>query len=206
MGRFSDKVKIVYLLLVILFSLGVLTYLLDTWGVIRLEERFPFLKQEPPVVSKDKDSPTLLEIERLKKEKERLDDLETKLKEKELALQEKLAGVKKSEDELKELRKGVEEERKRLAEARKAEIERKELVSKMAERLGNMPPNDAVAIVAGWSNPDLVDVFRQMEQAARREGRQSIVPFLITKLPRERAAVVTTLMMDSEAEKVPEPR
>lgn len=206
MGRFSDKVKIVYLLLVILFSLGVLTYLLDTWGVIRLEEQFPFLKQEPPVVSKDKDSPTLLEIERLKKEKERLDDLETKLKEKELALQEKLAGVKKSEDELKELRKGVEEERKRLAEARKAEMERKELVSKMAERLGNMPPNDAVAIVAGWSNPDLVDVFRQMEQAARREGRQSIVPFLITKLPRERAAVVTTLMMDSEAEKVPEPR
>ena len=206
MGRFSDKVKIAYLLLIIVFSLGVLTYLLDTWGVIRLEDRFPFLKQEPPVVSKRDDSPTLLEIERLKKEKDRLEDLETKLKERQASIDQKQGEIKKYEEELKELRKGVEEERKRLAEQRNADAERKQLITQMAQRLGNMPPIDAVAIVAGWSNGDLVDVFREMERAANADGRQSIVPFLMTKLPRERAQVVTTLMMDSEADKVPQPR
>lgn len=206
MGRFSDKVKIAYLLLIILFSVGVLTYLLDTWGVIRLEDRFPFLKQEPPVVSARDDSPTLLEIERLKKEKERLDDLETRLKERQAAIDQKQGDIKKYEEELKELRKGLEEERKRIALQRKAEAERKQLIEQMAQRLGNMPPVDAVAIVAGWNNTDLVDVFREMERTATVEGRQSIVPFLMTKLPRERAQVVTTLMMDSEADKVPEPR
>lgn len=206
MGRFSDKVKVAYLLLIILFSLGVLTYLLDTWGVIRLEERFPFLKKEPPIVSATQDSPTLLEIERLNKEKERLNDLETQLKERQASMDEKQNEIKKYESELKELRKGLEEERKRLVEQRKAELERKQLITVMAERLGNMPPPDAVAIVAGWSNGDLVDVFREMERSATAEGRQSIVPFLMTKLPRDRAAVLTTLMMDSEADKVPQPR
>lgn len=206
MGRFSDKVKIVYLLLVILFAGGVLVYLLDTWGVIKLEERFPFLQSKPPIVSQSDDSPTLLEIERLRKEKERLEDVDTQLKERSASLEEKEKEVKKREEELKQLRQGLAEERKKIAEERKAEADRKALVETMAGRLGNMPPNDAVAIVAGWSNSDLVDVFREMERVATAEGRTSIVPFLMTKLPRERAQVVTTLMMDSDANRVPTPR
>jgi len=82
-------------------------------------------------------------------------------------------------------------------------MRRELLIRNMANRLGSMPPDNAVAIVAGWSNSDLVDVFKQMEKNAADAGQTSIVPFLITKLPGARAQVITNIMMDSEATKLP---
>lgn len=203
MNRFSEKIKIVYLLMVILFAAGVFVYLLDTWGVIRLEDTFTFLKKEPPTVAASHDSPTLLELEQLQKEKDRLKDLETELREKEAGLSREKSELQKKQEELQEVRKGLDIEKKKMAEDRALLMERERLIENMASRLVAMPPGDAVAIVAGWSNSDLVDVFRRMEQMAEDEGRQSIVPFLLTKLPRDRARIITSLMLDSEASRLP---
>lgn len=199
------KFKMFYLILVILFSLGVLAYLLDSWGVIRLEDHLPFLASDPPVVSADSDSPTELEREWLEKETERLREEEVTLLAERAELDRLKEELKKKEEDLLAREKGLEEEQARF-EVRKEEEERREsMVGDMASRLGAMPPDDAVAIVAGWSNPDLVDVFLRMEADAAEQGAPSIVPFLITKLPRERAAIITTLMMDEEARKLPVP-
>lgn len=202
--RFSDRVKILYLSLVILFALGVFFYLLDTWGIIRLEEHIPFLSEEPPIVDQSDDSPTELEIERLQKEEERLKEQELKLQELKASLEMQKAELEKKSEEIEEKRNSLEAEKSRLEEEKKAEINRERMIENMARRLGNMPPDDAVAIVEGWSNADLVDVFLEMESLAEEEGRQSIVPFLMTKLPRERASVITSLMMDERARLLPE--
>ena len=77
------------------------------------------------------------------------------------------------------------------------------MIANMANRLTSMPPQAAVSIAAGWSNSDLVAVFRQMEEEARIAGRASIVPYLLTLMPAERAATITTLMMDADAEQLP---
>jgi len=203
MGRLSDKIKIVYLILEILFALGVVAYLLDTWGLIKLEETLTFLKKEPPRVSDRDDNPTLLEMERMKKERERLEDKDGQLKEKEARLKADASKLQKLREDLKEIKKGLEEEKKKIAEARAVKMRRELLIRNMAERLGAMPPDNAVAIVSGWSNSDLVDVFKQMEKNAAEAGQTSIVPFLITKLPGARAQVITNIMMDSEATKLP---
>ena len=200
---FSDRLKIAYLVLVIFFALGVFAYLLDVWGIIQLEDHIPFLKSNPPVVAMDADSPTELEKERLRKEEERLAEEELRLKEMEADIKERTEDLENKQREIAELRQGLDAERKRLEESRAAEEDRKNMIEDMALRLGAMPPDDAVAIVDGWSNGDLVDVFLEMERIAEESGQPSIVPFLITKLPRDRAAVITSLMMDEEARKLP---
>ena len=203
MGRLSDKIKIVYLLLVILFSLGVFVYLLDTWGIIKLEEHIAFLKEEPPVVPDSDDAPSLLLKEKMAKERLKLEELEARLKEKELKLTE-LEGKLARRGEIQEEREnGFKKEREEWEKLRQAELERTKLIREMAGRLVNMAPENARDIVGGWSNTDLVDVLREMERAAAADGRQSIVPYLITLLPEARKQVITSLMMDSEAGKLP---
>jgi flagellar protein FlbB len=199
MGRLSDKIKLIYLALVILFALAVFVYLLDTWGIIRLERFLPYLKQDPPIVELSNDDPTELEKERLRKEEARLADEELRLKELEASLQTRGEEIEEKQRKIDELRKGIEERQQLLDEARAKEADRKAMIGNMARRIYSMPPDDSIAIVAGWSNTDLVDVFLQMEKNAADEGTSSIVPYLMTKLPRDRAAVITTMMMDAEA-------
>lgn len=203
-GTFSDKLKISYLLLVILFCMGVAVYLFDTWGLIKLEEYFPFLKKEAPLVEKSFDSPTLLEREQMKKEEERLEDINLKLQEEKSKLATERDALQKLKNTLAEMRRGLDLEKKKIAESKVDEKRRETLIKNMAGRLTAMRPEDAVAIVEGWSNADVIEVFNEMEKLSVEEGRQSIVPFLITKLPRDRAQIITSLMMDAEASKLPD--
>ena len=203
MSRFSAKVRIVYLTLVILFTGGVFLYLLDTWGVIRLEEKLPFLASDPPRAPLSEDSQTLLDKEALEKQEEKLKEKELQLQEMQEKLLERQEALKQEQQKLEEARSGLKEARKQLERESEARQTRDEKIQQMAERIGAMPPDDAVAILRGWSNVDMVDVFVQMERNAEEAGEQSIVPFLITKLPRERASLITTLMMDAVAERMP---
>lgn len=203
MGNFSDKIKIVYLTFVIFFALGVLAYLLDTWGVINMEEYLPFLAEESPIVAEESDNPTLLEWERLEKEEQRIEAERIKLEEERLKLEEMLAAVKAKEDELTTREQGLSAEKAQIADDEAAKFQRDEMIATMATRMTNMPPQDAVAIMAGFSNTDLVDVLLKMEDNAVQAGQQSIVPFIMTLLPRDRAALIGTLMMDEEARRLP---
>lgn len=205
MSQGYAKLKIFYLFLVILFTLGVLTFLLDNWGVIRLENYLPFLETKPPVVPVGEDSPSELEREWLRKEIARLQEEEARLAEEKVELGLLRAEVLKKEEDLRQREKGLEEERRRIEEEKVENANRADMIRDMAARLNAMPPDDAVGIVAGWSNSDLVEVFLQMESDAGDQGIASIVPFLITKLPRERAGLITTLMMDAEVQKLPVP-
>lgn len=204
MGRFSDRIRIIYLSLVLLFTFGVFFYLLDTWGVIRLENTLPFLRKSPPVVSESADSPTELEIEKLKKQEEKLKEEELRLKEEAAKVETDKTELAKKLEELELARKGLDEEKKKLEERRVQDAKRSRMIKDMAGRLLAMPPDDAVAIVNGWSNPDLVEVFLQMEKDAAASGQSSIVPYLLTKMPRDRASVITTLMMDEESRRLPQ--
>lgn len=199
MGNLSAKVKIFYLIMVILFSFGVFIYLLDTWGVIRLEEKLPFLAQDPPVSPLSEDSPTQLEIERIEKMQAKLEEEELRIQELQAKLKEEQQKLQEQKEELEQTREGIELQQKQIEQAEAQKQERQAIVREMANRIYNMPPDDSVAILAGWSNTDVVDVFLQMEETAEEEGRQSIVPFLLTKMPKDRAAIITTLMMDDMA-------
>ncbi|MCB1315385.1 MAG: DUF4200 domain-containing protein [Leptospiraceae bacterium] len=203
MGNLSDKVKIVYLIMVIVFAMGVFVYLLDSWGIINMEEYIPFLEEESAIVATDDDNPTELEWEKIRKEREKIEEERIALEEHRAEIEELKANLDAREQELTQREKGLEEERERFEASKVEYADRERMIQNMADRITNMPPEDAVAIAGGWSNADLVDVFRQMEADAAEAGTQSIVPYLLTLMPRDRAAVITTLMMDAEATRLP---
>ncbi len=199
MNSLSPKIKIAYLTLLILFSIAVFLYLLDTWNIINARRYIPFLSDQPPIVSDTTDSIALLEEERRRKEEERLAELELQLKEMEARLTEEKGSLAEKQKEYEELKQGLLEEKKRYEERRNADAQKEKMIAEMAQRLNNMPPTDAVAILTGWSDADIVDVFLRMERNAEAEGTTSIVPYLLTKMPRDRASIITSQMMDEEA-------
>lgn len=199
MSSLSPKVKIVYLIFLILFSISVLFYLLDTWNIVSIRNYVPFLSNSPAIVSDSTDNIALIEDERRRKEEERLAELDLKLKELEANLQTEQDNLEAKKKEYEELKAGLAEEKKRFEEAQKSAVERNKIIGEMANRLNNMPPNDAVEILGGWSDADIVDVFLQMESSAQTAGTPSIVPFLLTKMPRDRASIITSQMMDEES-------
>ncbi len=204
MSRLSQIMKASYLLLVILFSAGVFFYLLDSWKITNLEKYLPSLEESSPLVAEDYDAPTELEWDRLRKEQARNEELELQLNEEMLRLQKQGQELKEREETLEKEIESLEQAKRELEEQRKSNLQRQKLVGAAARRLRAMPPQEAVAIVANWSNSDLVDVLREMERNSEAEGRQSIVPYLLTLIPKERASLIMSLMLDEKAELLPE--
>ncbi|MCB1174068.1 MAG: hypothetical protein KDK39_10900 [Leptospiraceae bacterium] len=202
MGSLSEKIKIVYLLIVIFFAIGVFLYLLDSWGLIRLEDHIPGLAEEAPELTVNDDHPTELEWLRLEKEQARLKEMEVKLDSEKARLDEMQKELESKRQNLQERESGLKEARQIFEDKQKEAFVRDQMISEMAERLVSMPPEDAVKIIAGWSNTDAVDVFWKMESNAAAQGKKSIVPYLLTLIPAERSAILTSLMMDAEAQRL----
>ncbi len=198
MDTVSDKIKIFYLSFVILTSMGIFLYLLDSWNIIQLEKYIPFLSKEAPLAKGRTDTPSELEWEELKKQKRLAEEKKIFLQEELTALEEEKENLQEKEDLLEKNMENLNQEKEAFQKSKSAYLNRMKMVHDMAERLRSMPPQEVVEIVDSWSNSDLVEVFLEMDQNATREGHQSIVPFLLTLLPRERAALLTTLMMDHQ--------
>ncbi len=192
----SPKVKIFYLTLIILFSLGIYLYLLDQWGIISLKEYVPFLEKEIPNIDIAKGNELLLEKDKIQKEKNILEEEKLKINELKAELDKKKQELQAKEKELLEQKNNLEEQKKKITEKENARKEKNKMIEDMARRLNAMPPQNVIEIIQGWKNIDIVDVFLKMEQIAEEEGTPSIVPFLLSQLPSERASVITSLMLD----------
>jgi flagellar protein FlbB len=192
----SPKVKLFYIIFLIFFLIGIYLYLLDSWGIISLKNYLPFLEKEPLVVDQTQANQLLLEKERLEKEKEILEEEKLKVNELKLKLDEHQKNLQDKEKELQEQNANLEKQKQKLQEVENARKERNKMIEDMARRLNAMPPTNVIEIIQGWKNIDIVDVFLKMEQIAEEEGTPSIVPYLISQLPQERASVITSLMLD----------
>ena len=202
MELFSNKVKIFYLLIVIFFCLGSFLYLLYSWGILNLADYIPGLNKEAPLVAQDHDAPDDLEWERLKKEQERISEQRLNLEKEFNELHKEKENLGSREEALQQKIDSLEKERNTFIEAQNSRKDYKQNIRDMASRLQSMPPQEVVDIVANWSNSDLLTVFLQMERNANEQGNQSIVPYLLTLMPRARAALLMSLMID---EKIEEP-
>ncbi len=200
MSDFSDKSLIVYFSLIILFCLGIFLYLLDSWQLIKLGEFLPGLSQDAPLVTDEQNPPDELEWLRLEKEQKRLEEQQIKLAEEKNILEEEKSKIKEREIGLEKKIESFQLEKDAFADSKKEYQNRKKNINDMARRLEAMPPQDAVEIITNWNNSDVLPVFLQMERNAQLEGGDSIVPYLLTLLPRERSALLMNLMLDERAQ------
>ncbi len=176
-------------------------YLLDVWGIISLSEYLPFLKKEVPKVDQTQANVLLMEKERLEKEKELLESEKTTIQELKLKLEEQEKKLKEQEQSLQVEKDNIEKQKQKLQEIENNRREKNKMIEDMARRLNAMPPQSVIEIIQGWNNMDIVDVFLKMEQIAEEEGTPSIVPFLLSQLPAERASIITSLMLDDAIKK-----
>ncbi|MCL2186003.1 MAG: flagellar protein FlbB [Treponema sp.] len=61
-------------------------------------------------------------------------------------------------------------------------------IEQNARHLTNMPPQNAVNIIAALDDQDAIDVLRKTEEIAQAEGTTSIVPFWLSLMDPARAA------------------
>ena len=193
----SYRTRIFYLLILILFSLSIFAYLLDSWQVINLEEYLPGLSKQAPLVSDAKLIPSDIDWARLEKEQKNLDERKLKIEEENTQLNIEKEKLNKREEVLAKKLEGLVAQQELFEQSKQEYYKQDQNIKDLANRIQFMPPEDAVEIIANWSNSNLVRVLLQMDKNAKASGKKSIVSYLLTLLPRERAGLIMTMMLDS---------
>lgn len=192
----SNRSKIIYLIVLIFFLIGVGVFWLDNIGLINLGDKFASLRgQEELALTAEGDEPSLIEKEEFGKEKEKLLERIEELDKREALIAEREKELGSEKDRLEQVRKGLELEQKKLEDERKKDSGYRKNVAVLANKMSNMPPEEAVKIIANWEETLIIDVLRQMDSDSAAQGRMSITPYLLTISPlKEKASRIMYLM------------
>ncbi|MBN1899275.1 MAG: hypothetical protein JW827_10890 [Spirochaetes bacterium] len=171
---------------------------IDYLGLINIKKSlYPTLSKIPPfgyLVPRRTEDPYLLNREERRKQEiaqkiewEKIKGLEEKLKEKESQLLEK-------EQSLVELEKSLKNRETELDKKYKDKENYKDKISLQAKYITSMVPKEAVKRLEQMDDRLVIDIFRQIESDAQAEGKQSLVPYLLSLMDAEKAAVIQRKM------------
>ncbi len=202
----SIKIRVLYLLIVIIFLISAGFLWLDYIGLIDLQEQRE--KYMPTTVQRSidakDDEPSLLKWEELRKAQEKLSKDQETFSLEQIKLKELDKTLKSKEEKLGELEKGLVLERKKFESDKQQYASYQKNISDLAGKIGNMPPEGAVKIMNSWNDLLIIDVLRRMDYVAADEGKQSITSYLIYLIQQENPERAGTIMKKM-AEYVPEP-
>ncbi|MCB1178561.1 MAG: flagellar protein FlbB [Leptospiraceae bacterium] len=204
MGTLTEKVRIFYLLLLILLLLAIGFFIFDYYQLIDADEIFPFLAKKPSVVKWDEESPTEVEKLEIEKARERISEELEEIEKLKASIQLEREKLSAESDKLEEVKRGIQEKEKELKKLEEEAESRENKLKVIANKVSNMPPGKAVEMLTNWPDQDIIDVFKQMDKDAEDEGRVTITNYLLTLFEPKRRSVIANKWLDSEAEKVPE--
>ncbi|TFH41432.1 MAG: flagellar protein FlbB [Chrysiogenales bacterium] len=198
MKNISNKAKILYLILLILFISVFGLFWMDYIGLLNLTSYANRFRDEPALVTDARDDePTLVEREEFEKEKlkfmERIEDLDKR----EALIAEREKEIESQNEKLGEVRKGLDLEKKKFDQEKNRYSGYRQNVKVLAGKMVNMPPEDSVTIMLNWEDPLIIDVLRQIDADAQETGRSSITPYimkLMSERKSERASRILYLM------------
>ncbi|TGK60106.1 flagellar protein FlbB [Leptospira wolffii] len=205
MASLTDKARAVYLVLLIFFLVLIGFFAFDYFQIINASEIFPFLSKEPGLVNPDSESPSELEKLEFRKEMERLAKDRDEIAQKEEELKKEKERLEAELEKIEELKRGLVSKENELKSSESEKNSRGKLVKVMAEKVANMPPDNAVQMLINWPDKDIIDVFIQMDKDAEQDGRQTITTYLLTLFPADRRATITNKWLSrSDVIKAPE--
>jgi len=192
----SDSTKVIYLAIMIIFIIIVGLFWLDYIGLINIGKIYHqyIAKEAPSVVDAADDEPSLIEREEFEKEKDKLLQRIEDLDKREAKIVEAEKVIAKEKEKIEQLQKGLDQEKKALEIEKKKYSGYKKNVIDLAKKIENIPPQDAVDIMVQWEETLIIDVLRQIDQNAAKEGRMSISTYLLSLMPKEKASRVMYLM------------
>jgi hypothetical protein len=192
----SNKSKIIFLVILIVFLCGISFVWLDSIGLFNFGSKVRSMVQNDELsLNASGDEPSLIEKEEFEKEKVKLIERIEELDKREALLTEREKELNDEMDKLAQMKKGQELARKEFeAEVKKHSDYRKNVVV-LANKMANIPPQESVKIIANWEETLIIDVLRQMDANSEAEGRMSITPYLLTLSPlKEKASRIMSLM------------
>ncbi|MDA3900601.1 MAG: hypothetical protein PF637_08785 [Spirochaetes bacterium] len=194
--RVSEKSKVIYLLILIIFLLAAGMFWLDYLGLVHLSRyyRQTFSETSESVLYADDDEPSLIRREEFLKEQETLKERIADLDRREAIIIEREKELQKEQERLDEISKGLELEQKKFESEKEQYAGYRKNVVDLAQKIQSMPPDSSVGIMINWEDPLIIDVLRQMDQNAEAEGAVSITSYLISLMPREKASRIMYLM------------
>lgn len=199
----TERTRIFYLVLLILFLLVIGFFLFDYYRFIEADEIFPSLAKKPAEIRLDQESPTEMEKLEFKKQAEKLIEERAELDKMRKELLEEKEKLKAEKEKLKQEKENLDKKAQLLTIDEDQEKSRQQRVSAMARKVAGMPPNKAVEMLVNWPDTDIIDVFKQMDKNAEEEGTSSITTYLLTLFSPERRAVITNKWLDDESNKPP---
>jgi flagellar protein FlbB len=195
MNNISNRVKIIYLLILIIFISGFGLFWMDYIGLIDMYSYVQRLRGQPELVTEAKDDePSLVEREEFEKEKQKLAERIEDLDKREALVTEKEKDQQALREKLDEMRKGLDLEKKKFEQERTMYSGYKKNVEVLANKVVNMPPENAVTIMLNWEDPLIIDVLRQIDADAQEAGRVSITPYLLQIMSEKRADRASRIM------------
>lgn len=192
MKKISDRSKIIYLLLLLVFVGALGLFWMDYIGLINIQKYY-HKDSELSMEAKD-DEPSLLAQEEFGKEKQKLTERVEEIDQREARLVEREKEFEKELADFEQMKKGLDLEKKKLEDEKKQYSGYQKNVQVLANKIGNMPPDDAVKIIIQWEEPLIIGVLRQMDKDADNSGSVSITPYLISLMPKDKASRIMYLM------------
>lgn len=179
-------------------------FLFDLLGVLDVRSLLmPAMARVPGVgraVQANVEDPRLLEREESKKERYALATWEERLAERQKVLEAKEAELRSLEEMLEARREEVRLMVREFERSRDEYRDYRKNVVQQAAYVEAMPPKEAVARLQEMDDLTVIDILREVERRAQAEGRQSIVPFLLSLMPPKRASAIQRKMMRLERE------
>jgi flagellar protein FlbB len=192
----TEKAKIIYLIILIIFIVVVGIFWLDYIGMINMNKviRSYTERDAASVLNASDDEPSLIEREEFEKQKEKLNERIEELDKREASIEQTEKELDKEKEKLAEIRKGLNLEKEKIEKEKKMYSGYKKNVVDLAQKIYNMRPEEAIQIILNWEDPLIIDVLRQMDTDAADAGKTSISSYLISLMPRDRASRVMYLM------------
>jgi len=191
----SSRSKILYLVILIFFLIGLGVFWLDYINLIDMSRYFQSFKGQPEsVVNAADDEPSLIEKEEFEKEKDKVQERVEELDKREALIAEQEKELVSEKDKLEQVRKGLELEKKKIEDEKKKDSGYRKNVIVLANKIANMPPDDSVKIMVNWDDPLIIDVLRQMDADSEAAGKMSMTSYLITLFPKDKASRIMYLM------------
>ena len=194
MKMVSEKAKIIYLVILLLFIVGVFTAWLDYIGLIHVSRTFGIEREAASVMEAEGDEPSLVAREEFEKSKNKLQERIEDLDKREAKIVESEKGLDSEREKLAEMRKGLELEKKKLELEQKKYSGYMRNVRVLAKQVESIEPAKAVELIVRWEDPLIIDVLRQIDSNAEESGKMSITSYLISLMPRNKASRIMYLM------------
>jgi flagellar protein FlbB len=195
MKSVSEKAKVIYLVILLVFIIGIFVAWLDYIGLINMSRAAGLRDQEPASVMETAgDEPSLVAREEFEKSQGKLRERVEDLDKREARIVEAEKNLDAEREKLAEVRKGIELEKKKLDLEQKKYSGYMRNVRVLARQVESIEPNKAVEIIVRWEDTLIIDVLRQIDASAEEAGRMSVTSYLISLMPRNKASRIMYLM------------